>query len=160
MTRLLELLYVPPRILTGVTVRKRPIWVKIGVFCPVWPWNLKDDLEKQFGTSPMLLQAFCIISSPYMNSNWSYSSETAKLVFDLCDLDLWPLTLTFCMGITSLIGNHSWKFHDDTIMGTWWKRRDRQTDGRTGRGVLRAAWSQLKYQYMCGFICLQYMHYR
>ena len=31
---------------TGVTVRKHPIWVKIdGFFCPVWPWNLTDDLE-------------------------------------------------------------------------------------------------------------------
>ena len=34
-------------ILTGVTVRKRPIWVKIDVFfCLVWPWNLQDELEK------------------------------------------------------------------------------------------------------------------
>ena len=33
---------------TGVTVRKRSIRVKIcDFFCPVWPWNLKDDLEKQ-----------------------------------------------------------------------------------------------------------------
>ena len=32
---------------TRVTVRKRPIWVKIDVFCLVWPWNLTDDLEKQ-----------------------------------------------------------------------------------------------------------------
>ena len=101
---------------TGITVRKRPIWVKIGdflsrltlkfdgwpwktighfsyatssfvqhiigigefylelqsgnaqfgsksaIFCPVWPWNLTDDLEKQYSTSPTLLQAFCIIS--------------------------------------------------------------------------------------------------
>ena len=31
----------------GVRVRKRQIWVKIGDFCPVWPWNLTDDLEKQ-----------------------------------------------------------------------------------------------------------------
>ena len=30
-----------------LTVRKRSIWVKIGVFCPVWPWNLTDDLIKQ-----------------------------------------------------------------------------------------------------------------
>ena len=30
--------------------------------CFVWPWNLTDDLEKQKGTSPMLLQALCIIS--------------------------------------------------------------------------------------------------
>ena len=42
----------------------------------------------------------------------------AKLGFDLCDLDLWPLTLTFRMDITFVIGNHSWKFHDDTMMGT------------------------------------------
>ena len=32
---------------TWVTVPKRPIWVKIGNFLPVWPWNLTDDLEKQ-----------------------------------------------------------------------------------------------------------------
>ena len=101
---------------TGVTVRKRPIWVKIDDFfsrvtlqCDVWPWktighlfyatsssmhhfiaigdfklelqsgnaqfwskssiflavwpcNLTYDLEKQQGTSSMLLQALCVIS--------------------------------------------------------------------------------------------------
>ena len=31
---------------TKVTVRKRSIQVKISHFCPVWPWNLMDDLEK------------------------------------------------------------------------------------------------------------------
>ena len=31
---------------TGVTVRKRPIWVKFGDFSAVWPWNLMDDLEQ------------------------------------------------------------------------------------------------------------------
>ena len=100
----------------GVTVRKRPIWVKIDdflsrvtlqfdvwpwktighlfystssfvhhfvaigdfklelqsgnaqfgsnstIFRAVRPWNLTDDLEKQKGTSPTLLQALCIIS--------------------------------------------------------------------------------------------------
>ena len=83
-----------------------------------------------------------------MNSNWSYSPETVKLGRDLCDLDLWPLTLTFCMDITFDHGNNSWKFHDDTMMGTWWKRCDRQTDrrtdGRTENTICRAAWSQLK----------------
>ena len=63
-------------------------------------------------------QGLCIISSPYVNWNWSYGPETAKLGFELCDLDLWPLTLTFCMDITSVIGNNSRKFHDDTVMGT------------------------------------------
>ena len=32
---------------TGVTVRKRPIWVKFDDFRAMWPWNLMDDLEKQ-----------------------------------------------------------------------------------------------------------------
>ena len=32
------------------------------IFRAVWPWNLTYDLEKQQGTSTMLLQALCIIS--------------------------------------------------------------------------------------------------
>ena len=31
---------------TGVTVRKRPIWVKCYAFRAVWPWNLTDDLQQ------------------------------------------------------------------------------------------------------------------
>ena len=54
----------------------------------------------------------------YVNSTWSYSPEAAMLGYDLCDLDLWPLTLTFCMDITSVIGINSWKFRDDTMKGT------------------------------------------
>ena len=73
----------------------------------------------------MLLQALCIISSSYVNSNWSYSTETVKLGFDLCELDLWPLTLNFCMDLTLFIANNSWKFHDDTMMGTKWTRRSK-----------------------------------
>ena len=103
---------------TGVTVRKRPIWVKIDGFLAVWPWNLTDDLEKQKGTSPKHYQAICIISSSYVISNWSYRPETVKLGCDLCDLDLWPLTLTVCMDVTSFTGNNSWKFHDGTMMET------------------------------------------
>ena len=45
--------------------------------------------------------------------------ETVKLGFDLCDLDLWPtLTLTFCTDLSLVIGNNSWKFHDDTMRVT------------------------------------------
>ena len=32
------------------------------IFRAVWPWNLTDDLEKQQGSSSILLQALCIIS--------------------------------------------------------------------------------------------------
>ena len=52
-----------------------------------------------------------------MNSNLSYSPETDKLGFDLCDLDLWPLTLTFGMDITFVNVINSWKFHDDMMTG-------------------------------------------
>ena len=45
-------------------------------FCPMWPWNLMDDLGKQQGTFPIRHQALCIISKPSVNSNLSYSSET------------------------------------------------------------------------------------
>ena len=41
------------------------------IFRAVWPWNLTDDLEKQYGTASMLLPAVCMISLPYVNSNWS-----------------------------------------------------------------------------------------
>ena len=68
---------------------------KLANFCPVGPWNLTDDLEKQTGTSPMLLKALCIIPSPYVNSNSNYGPKTTKLFLPLCpwaltpDLDLW-----------------------------------------------------------------------
>ena len=84
-----------------------------------------------------------------MNSNWSYSPETVKLGCDLCDLDLWPLTLTFCMDLTLVIGNNSLNF----MMIWWWehsqkgvtdRQTDRQTDGQTENTICRAAWSQLK----------------
>ena len=63
----------------------------------------------------MLLQALCIILLSYVNSNWSNGPETVKLGFGLCDLNLWPLTLTFCKDLTLVIGNNS--FHD-TMMRT------------------------------------------
>ena len=53
---------------------------------------------------------------------WTQTGVTVRKlitwVFDLCDLDLRPLTLTFCMDITFVNGNHFWKFHDDTMRET------------------------------------------
>ena len=68
----------------------------------VWPWNLTDDLENN--RPPFLASsssahhyiAICVVQTS------SYSPETAKWGYDLCDLDLWPLTLAFCMAITSV----------------------------------------------------------
>ena len=36
-----------------------------------------------------------------------------QICFDLCDPNLWPLTWIFCVEITSVNSNYSWKFHDD-----------------------------------------------
>ena len=83
-------------------------------------------------------------------TNWG------KISFDLCDLDLWPLTLTFCMDITLVSGYKSCKIHDDTMRGNIVKKvchrqKDRRTDGRmdgwtdrwTGPLIHRAAWPHL-----------------
>ena len=42
----------------------------------------------------------------------------AKKGFDLCDFDLWSLTLTFSEELTSVVGNNSWNFDNDMMMGT------------------------------------------
>ena len=56
---------------------------------------------------------------------------------------LTSVTFTFCMDITFVNGNNSWKLNDDTMRGTLWKMCHRWTDERTDRSILRAAWSQL-----------------
>ena len=71
---------------------------KLVIYYPVWPWNLMDNLGKQYGTSSMLLQALCINSYPLGNSNWSYSPETPNLgqirrLLEPCDLEIWRITL-------------------------------------------------------------------
>ena len=105
---------------TGVTVWKCPIWVEINkYFLAVWTLDSRDDLDKLLGTSPKPHQALCIISSAYMNFNWSYSAEIPKLGQNL----FWPLGpwlliygLELLHGITSVNGNSSWKFNDDVMM--------------------------------------------
>ena len=67
---------------------------------PVWPGNLTDDLEK-----------LCHIKlgAQFHCHMWIRPgiTERAKLCFDHCDLDLWPPTLTLCMGTTSVSVNNS-----------------------------------------------------
>ena len=56
----------------------------------------------------------------------------------------WPLTLTFCMDLILVIGDNSWKFHDDeNIVKKVWQAV-RLTDGRTENTIHGAAWLQLK----------------
>ena len=67
----------------------------------------------------MLLQALCIISSSYMNSNWSHSPEMAKFGYDPCDLDLWPWPFAW----TSLL---SLVFSPDNFVMIWWQEHSEQ----------------------------------
>ena len=102
---------------TGVTVRKRPIWVKFCDFSAVSLWNLTDDLEKQLGTSPKQHQAICIISSSYVNSNWSYSPETKIWVVTSVTLtfDLWPWPFAWTLPWSNVITPENF------MMIRWWE---------------------------------------
>ena len=98
------------------------------LFRAVWPWNLTDELEKQQSTSSKQHQAVCIISLSYVNSNWSYSPETVKLVVTSVTLtfDLWPRpfarTLLWSFVITP----------ENFMMIRWWQHSKKGgTDGRT-----------------------------
>ena len=96
------------------------------IFRAVWPWNF---------------------TSSYVNSNWSYSPETAKWGRDLCDLDLWPWPFAWTLRRSLVITP------ENVMMIRWWehsqkgvtdRRTDRRTDGQTENTICRAAWSQLK----------------
>ena len=132
-----------------------PFGSKSAIFAPcdleIWWMTLKNN------RAPLLCY-IKICTSIY--SQWRIQTRVTarkrpnwcKICFDLCDLDLWLLTLTFCMDITSVNGNNSCKCRVDTMTGTLWKRcdrrTDRRTDGRTDWSVLEAAWSQLKTYYV------------
>ena len=54
--------------------------------------------KNQWGTSPRLHQALCIISKPLVNSNWSHNPEMLNSgknwwFFVPCDLEIWWMTL-------------------------------------------------------------------
>ena len=86
------------------------------IFSAVWPWNLTDDLEKTIGhlswATSSYMHHFIIICE------FKLELESGKLGRDLCDFDLWSLTLTFCMDLTLVLADISWKCHDDTVMET------------------------------------------
>ena len=113
---------------TGVTVRKRPIWVKFCDFSAVWPWNLTDNLEKQVR---------------------SYSPETKIWVVTSVTLtfDLWPWPFAWTLPWSNVITPENF------MMIRWWEhsqigvtdgQTDRRTDRQTENTIHRAAWSQLK----------------
>ena len=118
---------------TGVTVQKCPNWVKIGYILSCvtfkfggWPWKTVGHIS--YATSSLVhhFVTTCEFKP-------SYGPETAKLGFDLCDLDLWSLTLTFCVDITFVNSNNSWKFHDNTMRGVMDRQTERADGGTDGQ---------------------------
>ena len=85
-----------------------------------------DDVKKQKGTSFVLHQALCILPTPSVNSNWSYSPETInsgqhRWYFSPCDLEIWRMTLKnnraplLCyFKLCALLHNHWW-IHTVTV---------------------------------------------
>ena len=102
------------------------------IFLAVWALNLTDDLEKQYGTSPKQHQALCTISAPYVNSNWSYGTETPNLgrnqrFFAMRDLEIRQMTLKnnrspllCCFNLCASFQSHRWIQTGVTV----WKRQN------------------------------------
>ena len=116
---------------TPVTVWKYPILVKISDFFVLR--GLKFDRWSRKSIGHLFLATSCFVHHFVAICNFSVqkSPNWGKISCDLCDLDFWPLTLTFCMDITLVNGNNSWTFYDDIMVGTSSKMCDRQTDGQT-----------------------------
>ena len=107
---------------------------KSTIFLAVWPWNLMDDLQKQWGTSPKQHQALCIISSPYVNSNWSYGPETLNGVMTSVSLtfDLWPWPFAWTSLLSLVITPENFmmiRSEEHCEKGVTDGQTDRQTDG-------------------------------
>ena len=75
-----------PRIQTEVTVRKRSIrWF----FCPVWPWDLMDDLQRENNKAPLLY--FIKLCVSFQSHGWIQTGVTVrKHLIRLKIGDFWP----------------------------------------------------------------------
>ena len=142
---------------TGVTARKRSIRVKNGDFCRVWPWNMTDDLEKQYRTFASLpLQALYIIWQPSDIRTGVTARKGpcwGKICFDICDSDFHPWALLLAWpSLLSMVITLA-KRRGGTMTETLWKGWDRRTD----RTVHKASWSQLKTNLGCYFLFINHV---
>ena len=142
---------------TWVTVRKRSIWVKIGDFCPVWLWiwrmtlkNNRAPLQSNIKLYASFHHHMWIQTGVTVRKRLSWVMTSVTLTFDLWP---WPLAWTslFSWVITPenfvmiRVEEHNEKSVTDRQTDRQRQRQtDGRTDGRTEKGVLRAAWSQLK----------------
>ena len=105
---------------------------KSTIFLAVWPWNLTDDLEKQWSSllsNIMLCASFhhhMWIQTGVMVRKWiSWVLTSVTLTFDVWP---WPFAWTLLMSLVITPENF--------VMIRWWEHskkgvRDRRTDGQT-----------------------------
>ena len=135
---------------TGVTVRKRPIWVKIRRFLEpcdleIWRMTLKNN------RAPLL--SIIKLYTSFHHHMWIQTGVTVRkqlswLVTSVTlTFDLWPWPFAWTSLLSLVITPENF------MMIRWWEHSqkgvtDRQTDGQTdGRmdwTIHRAAWSLLK----------------
>ena len=77
----------------------------------IWRMTFKNN------RAPLLSNIKLYVS--FHHRMWIQTGVTVrKRKFRSWPLWPWPLTLTFCMDLTLVQCDNSWKFHDDTMMGT------------------------------------------
>ena len=131
---------------TKVTVRKRSIRFKIGDFlCRMtlkfdeWPWKTIGHLF--YATSSFMhhFVAICEFKLELQSGNAQFGSKSTIFSRVTLKFDLWPWPFAWTSLLSLVITLQNFvaiQCQEHSEKGV--------TDGQTERGVLRAAWSQLK----------------
>ena len=98
---------------------------KLMIPCPVWPWHLADDFERDWAPLLYYCQTLFIIWNPWVNSNWSYSLETLNFVSKSVIFfshvrgifDRWPEQITGHLFHTTLSFVHNFKAISESKLG-------------------------------------------
>ena len=134
----------------GVTVRKRPNWVKIYDFLSRmtlkfngWPWKIIGHLSLATSSFVHHFITMSIQTGGTVRKRLNWVLTSVTLTFDLWP---WPFAWTSLLPLVITPENF--------MMIRWWEHSekgvtDRQTDGRTDWTIHRATWSQLKMVASC-----------
>ena len=133
---------------TGVTVRKRPIWVKFQTF-QIWRMTLKNNRAPLLSIINLYASShhhMWIQTGVTVRKRLSWVVTSVTLTFDLWP---WPFAWTSLLSLVITPENFmmiGWCEHSQK--GVTDRRTDGQTDGQTDRQtdwtIHKAAWSQLK----------------
>ena len=143
---------------TGVTVRKRPIWVKIRQFLE--PRDL-EIWRMTFKTNRAPLLSNIKLYASFHHHMWIQTGVTVRKRLS------WVVTLTFDLWPWPFAWTLLWSLvitPDNFMMILWWQHSqnvvtDRHTDGQMEKNICRAAWSQLKTIGHLSYATSSFVHY-